>query len=134
MFGVRRCCRLCFGQLSSADPCSVQSFRQGQAPLVLFLVLSGVPCFVRSDGYLHCMQDLFGSVLCLACRAVFRVLLLKPVLFCVLFGHGLQILFCTAFCSGLVVCWSAAFCSAFCSPKRCFVHLAKFGLNSVRVR
>ena len=50
------------------------------------------------------------------------------VLFSVLFGHSSWISFCTAFCSGLV------FCSAFCWLKRCFVHFAKFGLNSVRVR
>ena len=39
-----------------------------------------------------------------------------------------------AFCSGLAFCSGTVFCSAFCSLKRCFVHVAKFGLNSVRVQ
>ena len=49
-------------------------------------------------------------------------------------GHALWILFCTAFYSGLVFCSGMMFCSAFSSLKRCFVHLAKFGANSVDVR
>ena len=89
VFGVRRCCRLCFVRLSSADPCSVRSFvRQGWAPLVLFFVLFGKLCFVRSYVEFPFMQGLSGSGLCSAYLALFSLLLLRPILFCILFGHA----------------------------------------------
>ena len=87
VFGVRRCCRLCFVRLSSDDPCSVRSVvRQGWVPSVLFFVLFGKLCFVRSYVEFPFMQGLFGSGLCSAYLALFSLLLLMPVLFCILFA------------------------------------------------
>ena len=80
---------------------------------------------------------LFGNFACFVrwpfCSA-WGVRAALDVLFSVLFGHSSWISFCTAFCSGLVFCSGTVFCSVFCSLNRCFVHFAKFGLNSVRVR
>ena len=129
VFGVRRCCRLCFVRLSSDDPCSVRSFvRQGWAPLVLFFVLFGKLCFVRSYVEFPFMQGLFGSGLCSAYLALFSLLLPRPVLFCILFGHVCfaSSCVCSSFCSGRRVLFGVQFgdyerfdsCWAFCSEMR----------------
>ena len=67
-------------------------------------------------------------------RSAWVVRAALDIWFGVLLGHHLWMLFCAAYCSGLVFCSGTVFCSAFCLLKRCFVHLAKFGLNSFHVR